>query len=268
MPKIVKTICVIVALVFAAVLAYSSYHIFSIMNEYQRNDILYDDVREEVFRILRRPGDEKVSETEERPSADIDQPVYAEAEFEVEVDFVSLRARNPEAVAWLWIPDTDISYPIVQGIDNDKYLHYTFDGIQSVIGSIFLDYRNSAGFGDAHSVIYGHNMKNGSMFGQLSKFGDAEYLENHSYIHVITEEKFMTYRIFSQYIMTLNHDSYKMDFADAASFKEYLARLKAYSGYKAGFEPDYERIITLSTCVGDDSKRRIIHAGLISVIDN
>jgi len=228
----------IIIFVFAITLFYCLYRVVMIMNEYHRNDVMYEDLKNEVFQVSKKSD-------------------------EINVDFETVIIKNQETVAWLWIPDTNINFPIVQGNDNEKYLHYAFDGAKSAVGSIFLDYRNSPEFSDRHSVIYGHNMKNGSMFGHLSKFSEREYTEKHCYIYLITEKKIKKYRIFSQYITNENLESYRMNFENEVDFEKYLQRVEEYSDYNTNWKIESKKIITLSTCVNDDSKRRVIHAVFI-----
>ena len=90
-----------------------------------------------------------------------------------EIDFDGLREMNEDIVAWIQIPGIGVDYPVVQGKDNEHYLHYTFDGKANKAGSIFLDYRNRADFTDSKVILYGHNMKDGSMFSNLKKYRDA-----------------------------------------------------------------------------------------------
>lgn len=92
-----------------------------------------------------------------------------------EIDFEGLRAINKDIVAWIQIPGIGVDYPVVQGKDNEHYLHYTFDGKENKAGSIFLDYRNRADFTDSKMILYGHNMKDGSMFSNLKKYQNTAF---------------------------------------------------------------------------------------------
>ena len=93
------------------------------------------------------------------------------------IDFDGLRAINKDIVAWIQIPGIGVDYPVVQGEDNEYYLHYTFDGKENIAGSIFLDYRNRADFTDRKVILYGHNMQDGSMFSHLAKYQDKDFRE-------------------------------------------------------------------------------------------
>jgi hypothetical protein len=95
---------------------------------------------------------------------------YNEELEKMRAGLLSLAQINPDVYGWISIAGTDINYPIVQGKDNDEYLHRTYKRENLFVGSIFMDYQNSADFSDCNSIIYGHNMKDGSMFGKLSRF--------------------------------------------------------------------------------------------------
>lgn len=131
----------------------------------------------------------------------IDAEIEAEEETETEVpdgiDFAALKAINPDVCGWLVLPGTEFSEVIVQGQDNEKYLHELLDGTKNPSGTLFEDYRNSADFTDPMTMIYGHNMKDGSMFGDLLSFRDAKYLEEHPKFLLYTPQGTYTLRVLS-----------------------------------------------------------------------
>ena len=112
-----------------------------------------------------------------------------------EIDFEGLRAINGDVVAWIQIPGIGVDYPVVQGKDNEHYLHYTFDGKTNKEGSIFLDYRNRADFTDSKVIIYGHNMKDGSMFSNLKKFQDAGFRKEQGRVLLYLPDRVLEYEI-------------------------------------------------------------------------
>jgi sortase B len=236
---------------------------------YHKAEKLYESLRDEVVITLETlPPD--ITDTPQRP--DISAPGGTETpaapdpdpEVGLRIDFERLRQINAESVAWIWVPGTRIDYPLMHGEDNEKYLRRAYDGSISSGGSIFLDYRNDGGLTDRHSVVYGHNMKDDSMFGQLSKYADQDFCDSHPYIYLLTDTYIRKYRIFSVYITTADHDSYRLYFEGDEDYGNYLKRLAAYSWYETAEAPEKgDRIITLSTCVNDKSRRRVIHAVLI-----
>lgn len=100
------------------------------------------------------------------------------------VDFKALKKINPDIVAWIRIPDTSVDYPVVQGNDDSYYLTHTFKKTEHVAGAIFLDSDNNADFSDDKNIIYGHNMKDGSMFRGLRNFLDDEFLKEHHILYL------------------------------------------------------------------------------------
>lgn len=105
------------------------------------------------------------------------------------IDFKGLRAINEDIVAWIQIPGIGVDYPVVQGKDNEHYLHYTFDRKENIAGSIFLDSRNKADFTDSKVILYGHNMKDGSMFSHLEKYQDKDFREEQGRVILYLPDK-------------------------------------------------------------------------------
>ena len=107
----------------------------------------------------------------------------------IKVDFDLLRAQNEDVIAWIYCPDTPINYPIVQSSNNEHYLRRLLDGSYNISGTLFMDFRNSADFSDWNSIIYGHNIKNDSMFGTLPLYEEQSYFDEHPVMYLLTPEK-------------------------------------------------------------------------------
>ena len=148
--------------------------IFQIISEYQRADQEYEELREYVKEAEKEEQDQKEGESEKQEEEESGEAGSAEA---FTVDFAALQQINPDIVAWLRIPGV-LDYPVVQGTDNSYYLHHTFRKEYNIAGSIFLDARNMADFSDSKNIIYGHNMRNGSMFHVLRKFQDLDFYQS------------------------------------------------------------------------------------------
>ena len=263
-----KAIIIIIIVILLSALITSVVYILLIMSDYRRDKQLYAEIRDEAVTIIYEEIENTVGTDSDTSSARIEEQVSGELPYypEINVDFSLLYERNQEIIAWLWIPGTDISYPITQTEDNFKYLNRAYDDTPNRSGAIFLDYRNKADFTGKHSIIYGHNMRDGSMFGQLSLFDDQEYFDAHDIIYIITETAELRYRIFSHYITdTINEDSYQLGFSDDAQFRQYQSLLQSRSYQTADDVPeDCERLITLSTCyVSGTPTRRVLHAYLL-----
>ncbi len=181
------------------------------------------------------------------------------------VAFDELRALNEDIIGWIEIPDTKINYPIVKGDDDAYYLNHTFSGAVNSAGSIFLEVLNRSDFTDLHTLIYGHNMKNGSMFGSLKEYKAPSYLVDHPRVYIDLEDGTHVYEIFSCYETSSNSDSYTIGFLPDEEYAAFLKKLKSRSAYDTGVEVTMEdSIITLSTCSKSGTKRFLVHAKKIS----
>ena len=190
---------------------------------------------------------------------------------EKEVDFADLQENtNEDIYAWIHIPDTKIDYPVLQHpTDNSYYLNHNLDGSRGYPGCIYTEDYNKKDFTDSNTVLYGHNMKNGTMFAGLHKYGDSEYLEEHPYIYIYTEEGLLAYEIFAAYQSGDEHILYAHDgFEDRKVYGKYLEEIlnmrSMGSVLKEGAEvTEDSRIITLSTCISGKPDNRFLVQGVL-----
>lgn len=190
---------------------------------------------------------------------------------EKEVDFADLQENtNGDIYAWIHIPDTKIDYPVLQHpTDNSYYLNHNLDGSRGYPGCIYTEDYNKKDFTDPNTVLYGHNMKNGTMFAGLHKYGDSEYLEEHPYIYIYTEEGLLAYEIFAAYQSGDEHILYAHDgFEDRKVYGKYLEEILSMrsmgSVLKEGAEvTEDSRIITLSTCISGKPDNRFLVQGVL-----
>jgi SrtB family sortase len=164
-------------------------------------------------------------------------------------------AEYPETVAWLEFEDDRLSYPIMQAGDNTKYAIKDYEGNDSETGSLFLDYRAAADFNDANSIIYGHNMRNRTMFGALRTYkDDLGFLENHKYFKIITPEGTRRYMLFAFMDVPKNSYIYDVCGANPENMREFLDTIEYKTYIDTGIEPTVDdKIITLSTCTKSDT---------------
>ena len=173
----------------------------------------------------------------------------------------SVQAMNsayPDAVGWLYIPDTSINYPIMQGGDNDFYLHHAYDGSSLQAGSIFLDYRCENRFMNPVNIVYGHNMRNGSMFAGVLNFADYAYFDSHRYGWLATPET--VYRIDFFSCAKAGMDDKLYDGSSPVS--QWIPQIADRSAVfrDADFSED-DRFISLSTCSYEFENARTILTG-------
>ncbi len=185
----------------------------------------------------------------------------------IQVDFEELKGINPDVVGWIHFENPDISYPIVKGEDNAKYLKMTFEKKKNPAGSIFMDVLNNGEFADRNTFIYGHNMKNGSMFAKLLEFRNQEYYEQNPYFYIYTPDgREVTYQIFAACLVQEDSQSYTRFYNSDAEFKDYLEYEKSGALYDTGVDVNEKsQIVSLSTCTKiSNSQRFLVHGVKIS----
>lgn len=185
----------------------------------------------------------------------------------IAVDFHALKEVCKDVVAWLYCPDTQINYPVVQGEDNEYYLHRLISGEYNIGGTLFMDFRNSPDFSDWNSIIYGHNMKNGSMFAILPDYMEQEFYEEHPVWYLLTEECTYQIKLAGGYVTPADSDSYVI--ADSAEERSTLANKAArLSSFRSNVDIlENDRLITLSTCVYDYENARYVLVGVLKAIE-
>ena len=167
-----------------------------------------------------------------------------------EIDWASLKMINPEIVGWIVIENTPVNYPIVQTVDNAKYLHTSFEGTKNSCGTIFLDTYNHSDFSDWNSIVYGHNMKNGSMFAVLNKYKDEQFYKEHKNIWLLTPYWERKYQIISAHPAQDGSETYSIMFPEGA-YNAHVASEVSQSSYDPGNSYSTQLpMITLSTCTG------------------
>ena len=195
----------------------------------------------------------------------------AQEEEEIPIDFAKLQEINPELYAWIEIPGTVIDYPIAQhdGQDQSYYLTHSMYGEKQSAGCIHTQNLNSKDFTDPNTVIYGHNMKNGSMFKGLHSFEDRTFFDENRYVYIYTPEHVLTYEIFAAYETDSYHLLVTYDFDDPEVYERYLNYITGLESMYVNIRKDVEvdkddRIITLSTCVGGrPNSRYLVQAVLL-----
>lgn len=201
--------------------------------ELQKSVILVDDQNRENDDAVSEPVNESAEEMSEIPKG---------------VDFESLQEISEDVVAWLYAPDTAIDDIVVQAKDNDYYLRRLPDGTRANAGTLFVDCRNSAGFSDWNTIIYGHNMKNGTRFASLLNYSDSKYYEEHPVMYLYIQEHCYKLELIAGYTTDVNDLIYSLPTAESER-KEILNHAYQESDFKSGITVQEEdRLVTLSTC--------------------
>ncbi|MBQ9302321.1 class B sortase [Butyrivibrio sp.] len=245
---------------FAAILLFLGFHgIMHTMNSYRAEEAVEEQLQEVAVAVdkeitpVSQPAEEEVLGVTRK---ELPPEIAAMA-----VDFEALKAINADVVAWIYIPAVDISYPVVQGDDNEEYLHMSFDSKKSSAGSVFMNYANSKDFSDENTFVFAHNMKNGSMFGALKSFvWNTETVDSDPYIWIFTSNATYQYEIFSAYNTDKDSDMYQI----SSDHDEYVESALSQSIITHDCDTD-GRLITLSTCAGfaGSGQRLLVHGSLV-----
>lgn len=185
----------------------------------------------------------------------------------VDVDFKVLKEQNEDIIAWLYSEGTAINYPVVQANDNDYYLRRLIDGTYNQAGTIFMDYKNNSNFDDYKTILYGHNMKNGTMFGTLTNYKNQEYYNEHKEMYLFTENKNFKVELVAGYITSSESDIYTLN-ATRNTNSELLQNSISKSTFKSEAEvKTQEKILVLSTCDYDFKNARYVLLGVLREIE-
>lgn len=241
------------ALLFGVCIA--GYQIMKARNEYQSGESVYSELQE----LVRKP-DPTPSDTLEstNPSQSDTEPILSS------FDFSALQSINEDVVGWMQIEDCGLDYPIAQGSDNAYYLTHLFDKTYNSSGCIFLDYRCNPDFSDRNSVIFGHHMKNGTMFSGLGLYKKQTFYEEHSTYLLHTLQADLTIEIFAGYVANLQDDAWRITFTDDEDFDAWIEKRIKQSVIQCNLTPtDNDRIVTLSTCSYEFDNARFVLFGVI-----
>lgn len=244
----------------------ASVNIFSLGREYQKGINEYKEL-EEYVKVEEAPAEEPI--VKEETAEEVEVVKESVIPIRVEVDFASLRGMNEDLVGWIYYEPLEINYPVVRGDDNEYYTHYTFENEKNTSGAIFMDSLNKPDMSNYNTIIYGHNMRNGTMFGSLKKLlNDESIITENPYFYIFTEEKAYMYEIASVYITSQSSDTYNLIGSEEEQ-QEYIDHIKSSSTWYWEKElKSSDKIVTLSTCHGlHSSNRTIVHGVLIAEED-
>lgn len=180
------------------------------------------------------------------------------------IDFDALREDFPSIVGWIQSAGTPINYPIVQGTDNDFYLHRLPDRTRHAWGSIFLDYRNAADFSDAAILIYGHNMRSGDMFGSLKYYARQDFFEAHPIMFIFSPGQDFVLHLFAGY--EIEFEVPPMSFDGEDDFYNFIADIRARSVFQSDVTVSFgDTLVFLCTCTDSANVNdRLIIVGVLA----
>ena len=238
------------------VFCYAAYNLLHIYMEYKKGTDEYNAIAQMAV-TQRDPDDTNESDLVDMQEDQTPKPP-------MEIDFQTLKSVNDDVIGWIYVEAIpDINYPVVQGTDNNTYLHMTYEKNYNFAGTIFIDYENSRDFSDCNTLVYGHNMKNGSMFAQLKKFTQNEDAYKRSkYFWIFTPEASYRYEIIAAYTTAVDSDTYTLFKGPGEEFLKYLDKIRGFSELKIDSKSKdlniKDKIVTLSTCTGNESTRYVV----------
>ena len=238
-------VSLIVLIILFAVILFSLYKIGSILYGYWQGRSAYSNIAEEAGVKAGKDKDD------------------------VEIKFKKLQKKYPDVKAWLYSKGTVINYPVAQGKDNEWYLHHTLDGKWNGAGTLFIDEYNRKPFKEFLTVIYGHHMRDGSMFGTLVKYRDHEYYEKHKVLRLYTPKKNYNIKVIGSCTIPGDSDRYKFDFEGKADKQEYLDWIDQNTETECeDHATTKDRIVMLSTCTYEFDDARFVLFGKLEERDD
>ena len=248
MKKAIKIILIIICL---CVFIFSAYNIYKYLTEEYANKKLNNELIEKAVVEIANTNTVNSNTIEDEYTPPLS------------VDFSALKQENEDIIGWIYSENTPINYPVVKSNDNEYYLRRLTNGEYNIAGSIFMDYRNSASLEDNNTIIYGHNMKNNTMFGSLQEYKSQEYYDNHKIMYYFTPEKNYMIKIFAGYTISVESDIYNLAVIDEKEIEGLINK----SDFKSDVDiRQDDKIVTLSTCAYDYDGARYIVVGILQEI--
>lgn len=187
------------------------------------------------------------------------------------VDFDALRENGPDIIGWLTLPDTAINYPVTQTEDNEYYLHHLYDGTYNKTGCLFADYENKEDFSDRNTIIYGHNMRDGSMFATLNEYNEQSYFDGHPQMYLATPGGGYVVEIFTAFVAKPSESGsdtspWRLSFKDDGAYTTWLSEMAGRSVIETDVTvTSSDKVLTLSTCTPGGASRFIVMGKLLEV---
>ena len=293
-----KIIYISLLCLLSSVMLFSLYKVISISMQYRAGDEEYDEIINEavieyetyVIPVKQRPAETPMPEVTTPPPAEdtllegddtgiVDEVTEAESEEPAptpapalkesvivvpKIDTDTLKEKNGDFTGWIYLHDTVMNYPVVQGEDNEYYLDHTFYDQKNINGCIFIDSRLDLTQDNKNLIFYGHHMNSGAMFAILRRYVWYDFYYSHKYIIYVTEEGPYLITVFSAYNAPVVSDAWRTEFANDEEYAVWLRNIKAASEVRTDFAPTVEdNIVTLTTCSFSKKDARIVVHGVI-----
>jgi len=255
--KIIRSILLII---FAGIFVFSGYKIVSQLLEEKKAEDLYSD-----FQNIAITSETETVSSENKEETNT-EPEKNENKLNLKINFDALNKKSKDIVGWIYSPDTPINYPVVKGKDNEQYIRHLPNGKYNYAGSIFADYRNKENNNDSNYIIYGHNMKNDTMFGTLTEYYNQKYYDKHPIIYLLTPEKNYEIQLYSGYVAPADSYAYTIN-RPIDETEMYMNKISRESTFKSNvkYTPG-DRTVTLSTCTNVSDEERYVLVGILKEI--
>lgn len=236
------------------------------LNQYSESAGAYKDIASHV-ELPEQAETPEEDNTETEPAGE-DPSVVLPA-----VDFEALRETGPDIIGWLTLPDTAINYPVTQADDNEYYLHHLYDGTYNKTGCLFADYENQEDFSDRNTIIYGHNMRDGSMFATLNEYDEQSYFDGHPQMYLVTPGGGYVVEIFTAFVAKPSESGsgtspWRLSFKDDGAYTTWLSEMADRSIIETDVTvTSSDKVLTLSTCTPGGASRFIVMGKLAAVND-
>lgn len=257
--KAVKFSAVALSLLLAAC---SSFMLVQEIGEYRESAEAYDGLAD----LVEMPQQEEKPDTTEETSGEDDSVVLPSVDFEI------LQENGPDIIAWLTLPDTAVNYPVTQAEDNDYYLRHLYDGTYNKAGCLFADYENKKDFSDRNTIIYGHNMRDGSMFASLNEYKEQSYYDSHPQMYLVTPDGGYLCDIFAAFEAKPKESGsdtspWRMEWKDDGAYTTWLSAMADRSVVETDVTvTSSDKLLTLSTCTPGGASRFIVMGKLTEVV--
>lgn len=232
------------------------------IGEYRESAEAYDELAD----LVELPKQEEKPDTTEETSGENDSVVLPS------VDFEALQENGPDVIAWLTLPDTAVNYPVTQAEDNDYYLRHLYNGTYNKAGCLFADYENKKDFSDRNTIIYGHNMRDGSMFASLNEYKEQSYYDSHPQMYLVMPKGGYLCDIFAAFEAKPKESGsdaspWRMEWKDDGAYSTWISAMADRSVVETDVTvTSSDKVLTLSTCTPGGASRFIVMGKLTEVV--
>ena len=257
MKKSLKTMLVIICVLLVCVFAFSAYKVISTIAGYRQAASTYDSIAQQFLSI----------DTSPKPIEEFVDDIDPEISPIGNIDFEGLRNITTDYVAWIYSPDTAINYPIVYTDNNFYYLDHIPVAQQNANGTLFIDCKCASDFSDQNTLIYGHNMNDGSMFAGLRDYRNVDFYPEHPVMYLSTPDFNYRLDLIAGFVTEPTSFAYQNNFDEPEQFMAYIEHIRELSNFKSDVEvSEDDRVVTLSTCTYEINDGRYVVVGKLTRI--